>query len=234
MMPRWLIKTLFGNYAAMAAGPFVRMVRHNDGSRSVTARDQDTKELVITTYGPPPEGEVVKLRRNYQLDPYGKPVTFIFYDGKNRPLVRGEYVYDKQDRVMEEKWFEFDSNQPIRTLAQNYDAKGKRLAPQSMHEATLPPEVVRWLEPDKSHAQEQAKALADKRAGEKKGLLGGFFGNKKKDKDKKEQGKAAPAVQGPPAAETPPASGKGGLGTSSNGRSRSFASRFAGSRVPRN
>lgn len=180
----------------MAAGPFVRMVRHNDGSRSVTARDETTKELVITTYGPPPQGEL-KLTRKYQLDQYGKPVTFTFSDGTGRPLVRGQYVYDSQDRVIEERWFELPSERPIRTLAQNYDAKGKRLPPQSMHEATLPPEVVRWLEPDKAANQvagkkekgrfplfkkkdkEPAPATAPP-ATENKGPLQGIFGKFKK------------------------------------------------------
>ena len=185
------------------------MVRHNDGSKSITARDEMTKELVISTYDP--EGNL-KLRRNYQLDQYGKPVTFLFYDGAGQPLVRGQYVYDAQDRVSEEKWFDMQSQQEIRTLAQNYDAKGKRLPPQTMHEATLPPAVVRWLEPDKAYEREQAKAAADKKAQEKKGGPLGFLGrNKHKDESKKEQPQAAPATQvpSPPAAttETPPATG---------------------------
>jgi hypothetical protein len=198
---------------ALAAGPFVRMVRHNDGSKSITARDELTKELVISTYDP--EGNL-KLRRNYQLDLYGKPKTFLFYDGGGQPLVRGEYIYDAQDRVTEEKWFDMQSQKPIQDLAHNYDAKGKRLPPQTMHEATLPPAVVRWLEPDKAYEREQAKAAADKKAQEKKGFLGGLL-NKKKDKDKKEQTQNAAATQAPspPAAtsETPASgSSKGSKG----------------------
>lgn len=156
------------------AGPYVRMVEHNDGSRSVTARDDTTKELVISTYGPPPEGDL-KLQRKYQLDRYGKPTAFFIYDGTGRPLVRGEFTYDAQDRVIEEKWFELPSERPIRTLAQNFDAKGGRLPPQYMHQASLPPEVVRWLDPD-------AAARAEESA--KKGQKNPRFSLKRKDKEK--------------------------------------------------
>lgn len=181
--------------AGLSAGPFVRMIRHNDGSKSITARDQNTKELVITTYDP--EGNL-KLRRNYQLDQYGKPVTFTFLNGTDVPLVRGEYVYDAQDRVIEEKWFELPSQRPIRNLAQNYDAHGmKRLAPQSMHEATLPPEVVRWLEPDKAQAKEAERKAQEKKA-QGKPLLSLFSRKKDKDKDKKELAPAAAGGENPP------------------------------------
>lgn len=178
--------------ASPTGGPFVRMVRHNDGSRSITARDDTTKEMVITTYDPLGN---LKLRRNYQLDRFGKPATFIFYDGAGKPLVRGEYVYDAQDRVAAERWFELPTQKPILTLAQNYDAKGRRLPPQSMHEATLPPEVVRWLEPDKAQ-------VADKKASEK----GRLNLNPFKKKDKKEPEAPPP---GTPAAPAP--GGKGPL-----------------------
>lgn len=180
-----------GPAAAPRPGPFVRMVRHNDGSRTVTARDETTKEMVITTYDP--EGNL-KLRRNYQLDRYGKPGTFQFFDGSGRPLVRGEFIYDGMDRVVEEKWFELPSERPIRTLAQNYDAKGRRLPPQSMHEATLPPEVVRWLEPDKEVASETSK--------NQEGSRFSLFGKKDKKKE------AAPATgSSPPPAATGEKSG---------------------------
>jgi len=132
---------------ALAAGPFVRMVRHNDGSRSVTARDESTKEMVITTYDP--DGNL-QLRRVYQLDRYGKPVTFFVYDGTGRPLMRGEYEYDNRERVVAERLFELPSGEPIRTVAQNYDAAGNRLSPQYMHQGSLPPQVLRWLNPDEN------------------------------------------------------------------------------------
>lgn len=178
--------------ASPTGGPFVRMVRHNDGSRSITARDDTTKEMVITTYDPLGN---LKLRRNYQLDRFGKPAAFIFYDGAGKPLVRGEYVYDAQDRVAEERWFELPSQRPIRTLAQNYDAKGKRLPPQSMHEATLPPDVVRWLEPDKAQ-------VAEKKPPEKGLRSLNLF----KKKDKKEPEAPVPAAPAPASS-----SGKGPL-----------------------
>ncbi len=128
-----------------ASGPFVRMVRHNDGSRTVTARDASKREQEITTYDH--EGEL-RLRRIYQLDRYGRAERFMIYDGQGTPLVRGEFTFDEFGRMIEERLFSVPDGKPIRTLRQTYDAQGKVQVPKVANHQPLPQELLYWMDPD--------------------------------------------------------------------------------------
>jgi len=103
------------------------MVRHNDGSRTVTAKDPSKAEQEIMTYDV--QGDL-KLRRLYQLDRYGKPVTFVIHEASGRPVLRGEFSYDVRDRMSEERLYSVPGNQLIRRLIQDYDpGTGEKLPP---------------------------------------------------------------------------------------------------------
>ncbi len=168
-----------------AAGPFVRMVRHNDGSRTVTAKDPAKAEQEVLTYDA--QGDL-KLRRVYQLDRYGKAVTFVIHDQSSKPVIRGEFTYDVRDRMTEERLYSVPGNQLVRRLVQSYDPNtGKKLNPQVQNYTTLPSELLYWMDPDSAgSAGAQAKAAAaaanPKNAQDGKSGSGRLRGLFKKDK----------------------------------------------------
>lgn len=163
--------------APMPSGPFVRMVRHNDGSRTVTAKDPSKAEQEVLTYDP--QGDM-KLRRLYQLDRYGKPVTFIIQDGTGKPVIRGEFTYDVRDRMNEERLYAIPGNQMIRKLVQDYDpSTGKKLNPRIQNFAALPEELLYWMDPDSAETQGPGGPPKAEDSPAKPGRLRGMF---KKDK----------------------------------------------------
>jgi hypothetical protein len=176
-------QTAPSNLPATSTGPFVRMVRHNDGSRSVTARDAGKTEQEVLTYDS--EGEL-KLRRIYQLDRYGKATTFIIQDGSGRPVLRGEFAYDSRDRMTEERLYGVPGNQLIRRLNQDYEpTTGKKLKPRIQSHSPLPEELLYWMDPDSAQpgALEAAMKAAQAKGGpaapapapEKKGIFRGIL-----------------------------------------------------------
>ncbi|MEM1293826.1 MAG: hypothetical protein AAGH89_00580 [Verrucomicrobiota bacterium] len=163
--------------SSAGGGPFVRMVRHNDGSRTVTARSELDpnsplkvgKTQTISTYDP--EG-VLRLKRIYQLNKYGKPEVFVISDGAGRPLVEGLFTYDLQNRLAKEELFELPSKRPVRTQIHSYTA-GTRGTVRTVNHGPLPPELLRWMDPDGNVAgikpSEKSAAEPEKKSG------GGFF-----------------------------------------------------------
>jgi hypothetical protein len=159
------------------------MVRHNDGSRTITAKDPTKHEQEVLTYDP--QGDL-KLRRIYQLDTYGKAVTFVIQDGSSKPVLRGEFTYDVRDRMNEERLYSVPGNQMIRRLVQDYDpSTGKKLNPRIQNYAALPAELLYWMDPDSAQpatAGGGAKPATGK--GNEPGKTGIFGGRFKKDKGK--------------------------------------------------
>jgi len=127
-------------------GPFVRMVRHKDGSRTVTAHHVGMQAQEVVTYD---ADNVVRLKRINHLDKYGRPQSFEFYDGNNRLLMRGKFTFDSMDRMKEELLYTVDG-QLIRRLTKNYDlATGKELPPTiTGGSAGVPQQILQWSDPD--------------------------------------------------------------------------------------
>jgi hypothetical protein len=169
----------------MAPGPFVRMVRHNDGSRTVTAKDAAKAEQEVLTYDA--QGDL-KLRRVYQLDRYGKAVSFVIQEGSGKPLIRGEFTYDVRDRMTEERLYSIPGDQLMRRLVQDYDpGTGKKLMPRVQNHIALPSELLYWMDPDSAGSEgARVKAAAAAAANGPKtaptGKPGIFRGLFKKDK----------------------------------------------------
>ncbi|MEM0970202.1 MAG: hypothetical protein AAF191_04630 [Verrucomicrobiota bacterium] len=147
-----LAQTPFDQAKRNKEGPFVKLVRHNDGSRTVTSRDEVMNDQILTTYGP--DGEI-KLIRKYQLDRYGRSTTFTIYDGNERPLLQGEYGYDSSSRLIEESLWELPSGDPIRILSQGYDASGRKMMPNNRYYKELPEAILYWMDPDSRGESEE-------------------------------------------------------------------------------
>ena len=128
------------------------MVRHNDGSRTVTAKsniDPNSplkvgKSQTISTYDP--EG-VLRLKRVYQINQYNKPETFVIYDGNSRPLIEGRFEYDFQHRLVKEELYELPSRKLVRRQTHNYTVGDQRTV-NTVNYGPLPPALLRWMDPD--------------------------------------------------------------------------------------
>ncbi len=164
-------------------GPFVRMIRHKDGSRTVTGYHSGMKIQEITTID---KDGVERLKRVNYLDKYGRPERFEYRSGTGGLLLHGQFVYDEKGRMAEELLYTPDGRL-LRKLVQNYDfATGAKLAPTVEHKGALPPEIVRWMNPDGNDSGDDVeggrsnnRTRSDDDDGERRGLFGIF--KKKKD-----------------------------------------------------
>jgi len=184
-------------FGAAGRGPgsqeaFVRMVRHNDGSRTVTSKHSgnatgkgvDEHIQLVQTYD---KNGDLRLERSYKLNTAsGQPDTFTIYNGQRQPLLLGRFTYDGFGRVQTETLYAAQTRKEVRRLTQGYDYAGKKLNPKVENFESLPPDILYWMDPDSAPASAQ-KAMAGSTSkgssgasGEKKGGILGIFGGKKK------------------------------------------------------
>jgi len=119
-------------------GPNVRVIRHEDGSRSVFVRSPNNQVLTQKTFT---RGGVLETITIYRMDQNENPLSGKIFDGLKQELFKIRYGYRKSDgHLVEEQMF--DSRQknidetgaeiPVRRLIYTYDAEGKRNAPMSI------------------------------------------------------------------------------------------------------
>jgi len=120
-------------------GPNVRVMRHEDGSRSVFTRSPDARTLTKKTY----TGQgALFLVTIYRMDAQGNPLNCKIYDGQKNEMFKSRYGYRKTDgQLLEEQMFDsrvkrIDPNtgeeMPVRRFIYTYDALGNRSAPISI------------------------------------------------------------------------------------------------------
>jgi hypothetical protein len=120
-------------------GPNVRVIRHEDGSRSVFTRSPDARTLTKKTY----TGQgALFLVTIYRMDAQGNPLNCKIYDGQKNEMFKSRYGYRKTDgQLLEEQMFDsrvkrIDPNtgeeMPVRRFIYTYDALGNRSAPISI------------------------------------------------------------------------------------------------------
>lgn len=137
--------------------PFVKMVRHNDGSRTVTARSDLTNEFnpnmderlmvpiqEVVTYDP--EGNM-RLRRVYTLNRYGQAETVMMTNGDGTRILRGEFHYDFTGRLQVEKLFTLPGDRLVREQRTDYDSNG-RGTKRTINHGAMPPDLLKWMDPD--------------------------------------------------------------------------------------
>lgn len=117
-------------------GPNVRVMRHDDGSRTIFTRSPDSRTLTKRTYNP--KG-VVKMLTIYRMDEHGNPTGCKIYDGDKNELYKFSYGYRKSDgKLAEERMFDSrvkridpktGNEMPVRRFLYSYDALGNRSAP---------------------------------------------------------------------------------------------------------
>lgn len=74
-------------------GPFVRVKRNDDGSRTVFERGQDKKTLTKTTRSA--DGKIL-MKTIYRLDELGNPIKCDIYDGLGTKLYKTQFGYSKR------------------------------------------------------------------------------------------------------------------------------------------
>jgi len=120
-------------------GPNVRVMRHDDGSRTVFTRSPDNRTLTKKTYT---GNGALFLVTIYRMDAHGNPMNCKIYDGQRTEMFKSRYGYRKSDGLLvEEQMFDsrvkrLDPNSgeemPVRRFIYTYDALGNRSAPISI------------------------------------------------------------------------------------------------------
>ena len=117
-------------------GPNVRVMRHEDGSRTMFTRTPDNRSLTKKKFS---ANGVLTMLTIYRMDRNGNPIGCKIYDGQNRVLFKVSYGYRKSDgQLVEERMFDAqvkrkDPNSgvemPVQRICYVYDARGNRSAP---------------------------------------------------------------------------------------------------------
>lgn len=117
-------------------GPNVRVMRHEDGSRTHFTRTPDNRTLTKRKFT---ANGVLKMLTVYRMDPNGNPIGCRISDGQGNLLFKVSYGYRRSDgRLVEERMFDARSvrrdphtgkEMPIQRICYVYDAQGNRSAP---------------------------------------------------------------------------------------------------------
>jgi hypothetical protein len=117
-------------------GPNVRMMRHEDGSRTMFTRTPDNKRMTKKKFS---SGGVLTMKSEYWMYSNGNPKMCHIFDGKGNMMFKVQYGYRKSDMqlVRELMWDarvkRIDPNtgkeMPIQRIEYLYNAQGERSAP---------------------------------------------------------------------------------------------------------
>lgn len=117
-------------------GPNVRVMRHEDGSRTVFTRSPDNRVWTKRTYT---GNGALYLITIYRMDEHGNPTGCKIFDGQKSEMFKTSYGYRKSDgKLVEERLFDSrvkrinpntGDEMPVRRFIYNYDALGNRSAP---------------------------------------------------------------------------------------------------------
>ena len=117
-------------------GPNVRVMRHEDGSKTYFTRSPDSKTLTKKKLSPT---GVLTMLTTYRMDANGNPLSCKIADGQGQELFKVSYGYGTTSgNLLEERMFDArtprkDPNtgreMPIQIVKYVYDAQGNRSAP---------------------------------------------------------------------------------------------------------
>ena len=140
-------------------GPNVRVMRHEDGARTMFTRTPDNKTLTKKKFS---ANGVLTMLTVYRMDSNGNPIGCKIRDGQNQLMFKVSYGYRKSDgQLVEERMFDarvkrMDPNtgkeMPVQRICYVYDAAGNRSAPIVYN--LLPGKTVQEVFGEKSSALE--------------------------------------------------------------------------------
>ncbi len=131
----YALPCLAGDFDAVD-GPNVRVMRHEDGARTIFTRTPDNRTLTKKKFSP---NGVLDMMTVYRMDANANPIGCKIFDGHSDLMFKVSYGYRKSDgQLVEERMFDArvvrkDPNtgkeMPIQRICYVYDAQGKRSAP---------------------------------------------------------------------------------------------------------
>ena len=104
----------------------VRVMRNDDGSRTVFKRQPGQRNMVKTAYDP---NAVIVSQTIYRMDIYGNLRSCKIYDGKRNELFKVSYGYDPYGRLVSENMYDSKTNTLVSIYKYKYGADGKRSTP---------------------------------------------------------------------------------------------------------
>ena len=117
-------------------GPNVRVMRHDDGARTMFTRTPDNRTLTKKKFS---ANGVLNMITIYRMDANGNPIGCKIYDGNRDLLFKVSYGYRKSDgQLVEERMFDArvtrkdpatGKEMPVQRICYVYDAQGNRSAP---------------------------------------------------------------------------------------------------------
>lgn len=116
-------------------GPNVRVLRHDDGGRTIFVRSVDNKTISKKKFN---GNGVLTMLTAYRMDANENPLSCKIFDGQRVCLFKVSYGYRKSDgNLVEERMFDArtvrkDANgreTPVQIVKYVYDAQGSRSAP---------------------------------------------------------------------------------------------------------
>ncbi|MEO7099017.1 MAG: hypothetical protein ABI162_06620 [Luteolibacter sp.] len=117
-------------------GPNVRVMRQEDGSRSMFMRSPDSRTLTKKTFSP---NGVLTMLTIYKMDSNQNPLGCRISDGQGNELFKVSYGYHKKTgQLVQEKMYDARvkrlakdgvTEMPVQLVVYLYDAEGKRSAP---------------------------------------------------------------------------------------------------------
>jgi hypothetical protein len=100
---------------------WVRTVMHDDGTRTVSKKDDTVKEIEKWTMS---EDNVLLMRSIFQTDKDGKFVRGQVFDSRGNLLYVSDFIYDSMGRQLEERVVDA-RGVPVRRLIFTYDQFGR-------------------------------------------------------------------------------------------------------------
>jgi hypothetical protein len=117
-------------------GPNVRVMRHQDGSRTHFTRTPDNRTLTKRKFS---ANGVLTMLTVYRMDSNANPIGCRISDGQNNLLFKVSYGYRKSDgQLVEERMFDARATRrdpntgkemPVQRICYVYDNQGNRSAP---------------------------------------------------------------------------------------------------------
>jgi hypothetical protein len=117
-------------------GPNVRVMRHEDGSRTLFTRTPDDRTLTKKKFS---ANGVLTMLTIYRMDANANPLGCKIFDGQNQLLFKVSYGYRTSDgQLVEERMFDArvtrrnpntGKEMPVQRICYVFDAQGNRSAP---------------------------------------------------------------------------------------------------------
>lgn len=108
-------------------GPYVRVIRHDDGSKSIFRKLPNQKGMQKRMFNT--DGILISVTQ-YATGKWGELTGCKIYDGKKNEIYKVSYGYDKRTaKLLEERMYDSKSNLLIRRFMYTYDDAGNRSKP---------------------------------------------------------------------------------------------------------